>query len=231
MKEAHSDRNLEVSIMKSRFPVCYSSAILGAVTYIVFAILAYVQYPLPFSPIHNWLSDLGNQINNLQGAIFYNVGVVTSALFLAVWFTVGLSQWKLQHKNTHQRLLLISQIAGILAAFAMIMSAIYPINLFQIHAFWSKIHFMMFGMGFGCSVAALRYHPLLPKVNLYVGAAAAVLPTFMLIFDNSYWLEWAAIGCMIVYMLLIGQASRIFARYRNSSITDKSLTDLRRNPL
>src|SRR5574339_399625 len=212
---------MEVSSMKSRFPVCYSSAILGAVTYIVFAILAYVQYPVSFSPIHNWLSDLGNTINNPQGAIFYNVGVVTSALFLAIWFTAGLSQWKLQHKTTHQRLLLISQIAGILAAIAMIMSAIYPINGFQIHAFWSKIHFMMFGMGFGFSVAALRYHPLLPKVNLYVGATAAVLPTLMLIFGNSYWLEWAAVGCMIVYMLLIGKAGLTFSRYRNSSIPDK----------
>ncbi|HLO29603.1 MAG TPA: hypothetical protein VK249_10740 [Anaerolineales bacterium] len=218
-------------MMKSRFPVCYYSAILGASVYIAVAILAYVRYFVSFSPTHNWLSDLGNQIDNPHGAILYNTGVITSAVCLAIWFTAGLSQWKLKHKVVQHRLLLISQIAGLLAAFATTMSAIYPINIFQIHAFWSKVHFMMSCMVFGFSVSALRYHPLLPQANLYVGATTAVLPTLMLIFGNSYWFEWATVGCMIVYMLLIGKASLTFSRSRNSSIPGKSSIDLRRDPL
>jgi hypothetical protein len=219
------------SFLKSRFSVCYCSAILGAVTYVAFTLLAYTLYPLPLSPFQNWLSDLGDPIVNSQGAIFYNLGVILSAVCLAIWFTAGLSQWKLKHKTAHQRLLRISQIAGSVAAFAMIMSAIYPINLFEIHAFWSKVHFMMFGVGFGFSVAALRYHILLPKVNLYVGASAAVLPTLMLIFSNSYWLEWLAVGCMIVYMLMVGKASLTFARHLNSSVPNESLVDVQSDSL
>lgn len=210
-------------MIKSRFPVCYYSAILGAISYIAFAILAYARYPLPFSPIHNWLSDLGNQIDNPQGAIFYNIAVILSAICLAIWFTAGLSQWKLKHETAHQRLLLISQTAGLLAAFAMIMSAIYPINIFHIHAFWSQVHFMMFGIAFGFSVATLRYHPFVPKGVLYLGAGAAVLPTLMFIFGDFYWLEWVAVGSMILYMLSIGNASFTLTRPPNTTFPDKSL--------
>jgi hypothetical protein len=82
---------------------------------------------------------------------------------------------------------------------------------------------MMFGMGFGFSVAVLRYHPFLPKVKLYIGASAAVLPTLMFVFDNSYWLEWVTVGCMIVYMLLIGKASFTLTKPPNTTFPAKSL--------
>src|SRR5512143_1008113 len=71
------------SFLKSRFLVCYCSAILGAVTYVTFTFLACELHPLPVSPFENWLSDLGDPIVNPAGAIFYNIGVMLSALFLA----------------------------------------------------------------------------------------------------------------------------------------------------
>ena len=209
--------------MKIRIPVCFISAILSAITYGIFATLAYTKYPLPLSPFRNWLSDLGNQIVNPQGASFYNIGMILCALFLAIWFTSGLSQWRMKDNTIQQRLLFISQFTGILTAFGLIMSALYPINFEQVHSFWSKIHFMMFGMGFGFSVAALRYHPRIPKASLYLGAVAAVLPTLMLIFYKAYWLEWIAVGLFIIYILWIGIASLIFTLHWNSSVSDKSL--------
>ena len=193
--------------MKFRFPICYGSAILSAATYIIFAILAYIKYPLPFSPFQKWLSDLGDQIVNPEGAIFYNIGAILSALFLAVWFAAGLAQWRLDGNSTHKRLLAIAQITGLLSAFALIMSALNPINVYQVHSFWSRVHFMMFGMGFGFSVAALRYHPNFKKANLYLGICTAVMPTLMLVFGKAYWLEWVAVGCIMVYILSIGKAT------------------------
>jgi hypothetical protein len=192
--------------MKLRIPINFCSAVLGAMTYCTFAILAYAQYPLPFSPITNWLSDLGNQIDNPRGAVFYQIGVILSALFLAIWF-VGLFQWGLKGKVAHKRLLAVSQTAGIFAALALIMSAIYPINLLQVHSFWSKTHFMMSGIGFGFSVAALRYHLRFKKENMYLGTWTAFMPTLMLIFGEAYWLEWITVSCIIVYMLSVGIAS------------------------
>jgi len=198
--------------MKFKYPINFFSANLCSVTYISFTILAYSQYPLSFSPMRNWLSDLGNQVDNPQGAIFYNLGVILAAAFLAIWFIVGLSQWRLKHHAIHRRLLTISQTAGVLAAFALIMSALYPINIPEVHSFWSQMHFMMFGMGFGFSVAALRYHPHIPKASLYLGTGAALLPTLMLAFGKAYWLEWIAVGLFIIYILSVGKATLIITK-------------------
>jgi len=120
---------------------------------------------------------------------------------------------RLKDNPVQKKLLAIAQVSGILAAFALIMSALYPINHLAVHSLWSKVHFMMFGMCFGFSVAALRYQPHIPKASLYFGAGAAVLPTLMLIFGKAYWLEWLAVGCMIVYMLSIGIIAYIATRH------------------
>ncbi len=201
----------------NRSPINFISAVLCAVTYFSFTVLAYALYPSPFSPARNWLSDLGNQVENPHGAPFYNAGVILTALFLAAWFTVGLSQWRLKGNTTQQILLLISQTAGILAGFGLIMSALYPINFLQVHSFWSKVHFMMFSMSFGFSVAALRYHPYITKENLYLGVCAALLPTLMFIFSNVCWLEWVAVGLFILYILSIGKSSLPFIVYGNNT--------------
>ncbi len=201
--------------MKSRSLVCFGSAVQCAVTYVYFAALAYMKYPLLISPFRNWLSDLGNQVVNPKGAVFYNIGVILTALCLAVWFTAGLSEWRLKGNAAHRRLLVISQAAGVLSAVALTMSALYPINLPQVHSFWSRIHFMMFGMGFGFSVAALRYHPRFTRANLCLGIVTALMPCLMLVLGSAYVLEWVAVGCIIAYMLSIGIASLTFTSAEN----------------
>src|SRR5512143_4301395 len=94
----------EESMVKSRVPVCMFAAALGAGIYLTVTLLAYNRYPLAFSPMQNWLSDLGNQIENPIGAAFYNVGVILTALAQGVWFA-GLSQWKSNHNKVQGRLL------------------------------------------------------------------------------------------------------------------------------
>lgn len=86
------------------FPLCSWFAILSVLTYLTFSILAYLRYPLPFSPAHNWQSDLRNQEDNPGGACVYNAGVIVTALFISAWFA-GLSQWKLPNNIANRHLL------------------------------------------------------------------------------------------------------------------------------
>ncbi len=197
--------------MKSRFPICYFAAILSAILYIACVIAAYLQYPKPFSLRQNWLSDLGNQIVNPRGAAFYNVGVILTSLLLAVWF-VGLSQWRLKQNTANQRLLTIAQIAGIIATFALIMSALNPIDKPAVHALWSQIHFILSGIGFGFSVTALRYHRSFSNQILYLGIWASILPFLMYTLGKgqTYWMEWVAVGSFIIYILAVGTTTRFF---------------------
>ncbi len=190
--------------MKTRLTICSISAFLCAGSYIIFSILAYIKSPLPISPLRNWLSDLGNQVTNPAGAIFYNIGVITCAVFLAIWFTAGISQWKSSDHPIQRRLLLIAQLTGVLTSFTLMMSAIYPINHLKEHAFWSDANFILFGISFAFSVAALRYFPDYPRILLVLGGFAAILPTLLLSLNNFYWLEWVAVGIFMTYILSIG---------------------------
>jgi len=97
--------------------------------------LAYLKNPQPLSPLYNWLSDLGNQITKPRGAIFYNIGVISCAVFLAIWFTAGLSQWKLKDHIIQQRLLFMAQVGGVITSFALMMSALFPVSHLKEHAF------------------------------------------------------------------------------------------------
>jgi hypothetical membrane protein len=193
--------------MTSRYPISYVSAILASTSYLVFSGLAYIQYPPPYSPSANWLSDLGDQTVNVLGARFYNTGIILTASFLIVWF-LGLSQWRIQSPSPQNWLLLITKIAGTMGCLSLIMSAVYPINLYQQHSFWSRAHFMMVAMGFGFSVASLRYHPRFPRLLLYLGTTAAVSPLFALAFGNLYFLEWVTVGLFLAYVLSVGFSTR-----------------------
>lgn len=196
-------------MIKSRVPVCMLAAAIGAGTYLAFTLIAYSRYPLPFSPGENWLSDLGNLIDNPLGAAFYNVGVVLTAVFVAVWFA-GLSQWRLEYNTAHQRLLAVAQTAGILSSVALILSALNPINMLAIHSLFSQLHFILSGIAFGFSAAALRYHPCVTAKILYLGVLAAVLPSVMFVIGKgkAYWMEWLTIGAFMLYILTVGRQSQ-----------------------
>lgn len=190
----------------------FFAAIFSAAIYITSTILAYWQYPQPFSLTQNWLSDLGNQIANPRGAPFYNMGVILTSLSLAIWFA-GLSQWKMKKNTVSQRLLAISQLTGIIAAFALIMSALHPIDEGEIHTLWSQIHFVMFGIAFAFSVTALRYHQNFSNRILYLGIVASMLPFLMFTLGKgqTYWMEWVSVGLFILYILTVGKTTRSFA--------------------
>ena len=66
---------------------------------------------------------------------------------------------------------------------------------------------MLFGIGFGFSVASLRYDHQYKKINLWLGICTAVMPSLMLVFGEATWLEWVAVGCIIAYMVSVGIAS------------------------
>ena len=209
--------------MKPRFALCFYSGLLAAVIYILSAVLAYSRYPLPFSPMQNWLSDLGNEIDNPQGAIFYKAGVILTALLQTLWF-VGLSQWRVERITAPKRLLLVAQFAGLLASFALIMSALNPINMSEVHSFWSRIHFMFSGIGFGFSVTALRYHPHFSNGILYFGIGSAILPFLMFTLGKgkTYWMEWMAVGLFIFYILAVGKASLLISSRDKNSLPSYS---------
>jgi hypothetical membrane protein len=173
------------------------------VCYLAFALLAFSRYPLPYSPLSNWLSDLGNANVNLSGALFYNIGIVTTAGAVLLFF-LGLSQWKMERKRRQNLMLVLTQGLGILGALAMLMSGLVPIDFFALHSVLSACLYILLGTAFAFSVAALRYHPTCPRWLLILGGITALVAMLFGIFHTVYVLEWVTVALFLCYVGVLG---------------------------
>jgi hypothetical membrane protein len=189
--------------MKKYKYISFIGGILAVLVYLVFTLLAFSRYPLPYSPMKNWLSDLGNVNLNPDGAIFYNIGIISTALFLVVFF-LGLHVWKIDHNKTQIIMLILTQAIGILGSFCMMMSGIFPINLYKIHSFWSTSLYVLLSTAFIFSAAALRYHRWVPRWLLILGISTAMMVILTSFFPTVYALEWITVLGFLGYVTLLG---------------------------
>jgi len=186
-----------------RYPFSFIAGIILSLGYLVFTFLSYVFYPLPYSPTTNWLSDLGNPNLNPQGAIFYNLGIILTSLFLIVFF-LGLSVWKIEGNKVQIIMLRLTQAFGIVGAFCMMMSGIFPINLYTIHSFWSTSLYILLSTGFVFSAAMLRYHQGFPRWLLILAVSTAVMVILTSFFPIAYVLEWITVILFLLYVTFVG---------------------------
>ncbi len=181
----------------------FIASILIVLCYLTFAILAYVQFPLPYSPIKNWLSDLGNVELNPHGAILYNIGIISTAVLLVLFF-LGLLVWIMQKNKIQNIMLFLTLGFGILGSICMILSAVFPINYYKTHAFWSTSLYVMLSTAFIFSVAAFRYHQKFPRWLLVLGLLTAVSVILSIFMMNVYVLEWITVLLFLAYVCLVG---------------------------
>ena len=176
--------------------------------YIGFTFLAYIRYPLDYSPLTNWLSDLGNPEANPAGANLYNTGIILTAVLLILFF-VGVSSWKIQGNRAQTIMLRLTQTFGILGTLCMLMSAVYPINHYQTHAALSTMLYILLSTAFTFSVAMLRYHPEVPRWILFVGISSALIVILTGVFQDVTGLEWITVLFLLGYTLLLSFETRI----------------------
>jgi len=158
---------------------------------------------MPFTPLWNWLSDLGNANLNPHGAIFYNIGIISTTLLLMLFF-LGLPTWKIENKKVQIIMLRLAQAFGILGSFCMMMSAIFPINFYEMHSFWSASLFIMLSTGFVFLAAALRYHQNVSRWLIILGLSTAPSVILMSFYKNVYVLEWITLLLFLSYVSLVG---------------------------
>jgi hypothetical membrane protein len=189
--------------MKKHLSLSFASSLFAVVCYLACALLAYARYPLPYSPLENWLSDLGNPNLNPAGALFYNSGIVATAAALPLFF-LGLARWKMPNNRTQHLMLFLTQGFGILGALAMLLSGLYPITFLAIHGLFSMCLFILLGTAFAFSVAALRYHATCPRWLLLAGAFTALVDILYGVLHAVYVLEWVTVALLLCYLVLLG---------------------------
>jgi hypothetical membrane protein len=172
--------------------------------YAVFTILAYVHYPLSYTPRNNWLSDLGNPDLSPGGAIFYNTGIILTAILLVVFYS-GMLNLRIKINKVQNTMTYLAVGFGWFGSLAMIMSAVYPINRASMHSFFCMLLFFSLGTAFAFLVAALRYHPEYPKWLLGFGVIAVLVNMIVQIFFNDVPIsEWINVPLLLTYCVLVG---------------------------
>ena len=189
--------------MRKDRPVSFIASLLLILCYLSFSLLALWHFPGIYSPLSNWLSDLGSPTLNPEGAIFYNLGIIVTGLLLLPFF-LGLSNWRMEGFRIQNAMLVLTGAAGLLGGMAMIMSAVFPINHIEQHRFWSISLYILLGTAFIFSVAALRYDRRFPRWALGFGIVTGLVDIFSGIFQDVYLLEWITVSLFLGYILIVG---------------------------
>jgi hypothetical membrane protein len=184
-----------------RWPISCIAGVAVILFYCIFTFTSLALYPTSYSPIGNWLSDLGNSSNNPSGAIVYNVGCVFTGLALFPFF-IGLYKW--YTTETWRKVTLIAtQTVGCLAAFSLIMIGVFSEDYMTWHVLWSSAFFVLNLIVLILVGASLFTHPAYIKLVAYYGfIVAAINLVFVLVHDTPI-LEWFTVFTALSYVSLL----------------------------
>jgi len=170
--------------------------------YIAFTGVSIGMFPEPFSPMFNWMSDLGNVMYNPGGAIFFNLGCVLTSVVLVVFF-MGYSYWNLMSRNKNL-LLVTCKAFGFFDAFTLAMLGIFNENMVAMHDLFS-VMFFYGNMGFMIvtSITLLFHSRSLKGVSLYGFLVAGVSMAFLVMPLAPRVIEWVIVIASLGFVALM----------------------------
>lgn len=187
-------------------------AAMATTVYLSLAVAAYLAYPTTFSPWNNnWLSDLGNRELNPEGAIFYRLGCSVSGSLMIALF-LSLAPWQVNAGRRERRLVVWAQAFGMFAGLAMVMTAVYPEDLFDTHQFWSRVLFSAFAGLLFVSTLAFRRPGRSNAPITFTAAVGYVVIALWLLFSDAHWLEWIAVADLLMFACLLGARTTTLSR-------------------
>ena len=177
----------------------------AVILYVSFALTAYLYYPNAFSPLNNWLSDLGNPLQNPSGAIYYKIGGVLTSLVLILFFA-GMYNLKIEDKRL-KFFTWASIASGLLLALSFMVTALFPLGVATAtHSFFSIWRFVFTGLFVLFSACAIRRMPSHARWLPPFGIAIAIVNFAVCIsfnFVDLYVGEWITVAFFIVYILTL----------------------------
>jgi hypothetical membrane protein len=180
------------------------SGVLVIVIFCVFTFTSWALFPTAYSPVTNWLSDLGNSSYNPSGAIFFNVGCILTGIALFPFF-LGLYKW---HTNeTWRRVsLILAQLVGSLAAFSLIMIGVFSEDFPAEHRVWSVVFFGLNLVLFVLANVSLFTHPSYARSIAYYGFIVIFINVLLVLFTTPL-LEWFTVFAALGYVGLLGYST------------------------
>jgi cbb3-type cytochrome oxidase subunit 3 len=173
----------------SKWPISVVAGILVIIIFWGFAIISMSFFPGVYNPFEYWMSDLGSTVLNPKGAIFFNIGCIITGIFLIPFF-LGLYEWYIGGRR-NKILTILTQIAGILSAFSMIMLGVFSEDYLEIHIFWALSLFTLTIFTFILPSLALYKYKFTRNIAKF-GIVATIINLVMWIFIYPIF-EWITI--------------------------------------
>jgi len=185
----------------SKWPISCMAGVAVIVLYCAFTFTSWALYPTPYSPVDNWLSDLGNSTYNPSGAILYNLGCILTGIALFPFFS-GLYKWYTNEKG-RKILLMIIQATGLLAALSLIMIGVFSEDSGELHSLWSSIFFALNLLVLILMGVALFTHPNYMKPIAYYGFIVAAINLLFVLIYRIPLFEWFTVFTALGYVGLL----------------------------
>jgi hypothetical membrane protein len=170
------------------------------VLYCGFTFSSWALFSRAYSPVNNWLSDLGNSSStyNPRGAILYNLGCILTGMALFPFF-IGFYDWYTDEKWRKVSLLIV-QAVGCLAAFALIMIGVFSENSGSLHKLWSDVFFLLNFLVLVLVGGSLFTHQRYIRAIAYCGFIVAAINLALLLVLNTPLLEWFTVFTTLGYV-------------------------------
>ncbi len=183
----------------TRQQACSAFGLTALVIYLVLAVAAWAFYPASFGPRGNWLSDLGNNDLNPDGARYYRLGGIIGGLGLAGFFlTLGGRRWGA--RRGVPVLSTLVRIFGTFAAACFIMTGVFSEDMMPMHSWFSIANYAAFGTAVGLTGIAWALGAALPIHLGLVCFAAWGFDIVSAFYGQIRWLEWVVVAFLIAYV-------------------------------
>jgi hypothetical protein len=186
------------------------SGISGLVLYLVLSAVAFSFYPSSFSPMGNWLSDLGNNFLNPEGAAFYRLAGILSGAALLVFFST-LAFWTKRQGKGIRILFFLVRVFGLIASLSFIMTGVFSEDMMPMHSWFSITLYIAFGTAVVSTGFAVLFSTVLPRWFVIFCFLVWGIDIVSGIFGQTKWLEWVVVAFLIMYVA----AMSIFSLRRN----------------
>ncbi|MEX2680732.1 MAG: hypothetical protein Q6373_003980 [Candidatus Sigynarchaeota archaeon] len=184
-----------------KFWCMVTGGILVVTIFPIFTFVSLALFPLPYSAITNWLSDLGNSVYSPGGAIWYNTGCILTGVALVPFF-IGLNMFTLEEK-WKKNVLVILQSFGLVQAFALVMIGVFSEDYPEQHITWSSIFFVVNMLVQIIASISLLHHPLFSKaIAAYGFATSAINVLFVVTLGESPAVEWMTVFTALGFVAL-----------------------------
>ncbi|TFG08673.1 MAG: DUF998 domain-containing protein [Promethearchaeota archaeon] len=202
-----------MSLRSIKWPISCIAGILILVVGWIYISISISLFPGSFSPLNNYVSDLGNYSLNPRGALIYNIGMIIGGVFMFIYF---LFLYIFYPENNRGRTLLsLTRVFGFLSSFAIIMVAIYSEDFWTAHVFWSAVLFvLLFLINITGGLFFLNHPDSMRKIGYFNLLVAAFHVSYLFILDpNFIILEWIN--------TILGHVSMALAVYNYKQMFDK----------